>query len=101
LAIQKTDWESIRGGSGNRVWDTYVMCQCPEVSRVAWKGGRVGDPSALVRCVSPGSEDGVELKSRTKSEAKGTWKRVGRRKRAEEVEGRCGMWSAARSMLSM
>ena len=49
--------------------------------------------------VSPGSEDGVEQKSKRKSEAKGTWKRVGRRKRAEEVEGRCGMWSAASSLL--
>ena len=62
-------------------------------------GGRVGDSSALARCVSPGSEGGVELKSRTKSEARGTWKRVGRRRRAEEVGGRCGVWSAARSML--
>ena len=78
---------------------TVVVVLCAGV--VVWCGvsGRVGDSSALGRYVAPDSEDGVGQKSKTMSDTKGMRKRVERRKRAEEVERRCGMWSAARSLI--
>ena len=66
---------------------------CVWVCVVVWCGSL-----ALVRRVLPGSDVGVERKSRTRSYARGTWVRAGREKRVEGVERRCGKLSAARSL---
>jgi hypothetical protein len=66
---------------------------CVWVCVVVWCGSL-----ALVRHELPGSDVGVERKSRTKSYARGTWVRAEGEKRVEEVERRCGKLSAAHSL---
>ena len=75
---------------------TAAVVLCASVVVWCGVGGWVGDSFALVRCVALDSEDGVGQKSKTKSDSRSTWMRVERRRRADEVEKKYGVRSAAR-----